>query len=185
IEESKTHVLYALDDKGKRMENSITVSDRGILDQLTKSKEAKITYSDGYVEKLDSREAITDKTGADEMINVFMFMADNTSVEWNFSRTKIDDAEQYGIKTLGLSDKVTLPFKDDKLITDIHSHPKVENNVQEEQKTMSGDRSNSTRRSWNQYVYFPESTRLYNVKNNKSTYIRHINRNPKRFINIK
>jgi RHS repeat-associated protein len=185
IEESKTHVLYALDDKGKRTDNSINVTDRNILDQLTKSKEMKMTYSDGYVEKVDSREARTDKNGADEMISIFMFMADNTNVEWNFSHAKVDGEEKYGIRTLGYSEETRSPFKGNDLITSLHSHPDIPNNVKEEQSSMRIDRGNSNSRNYNQYVYFPISTRLYNVKNGKSAYVRHINRNPKRFINIK
>ncbi|MDR2409490.1 MAG: hypothetical protein LBE13_15455 [Bacteroidales bacterium] len=185
IEESKTHVLYSLDDKGKRTENSITVNDRSILDQLTKSKEMQLTYSDGYVEKLDSREAITDKKGADDMINVFMFVSDNTNVEWNFSHAKVDGEEKYGIKTLGYSEETRPPFKGSDLITSLHSHPDISNNMQEEQSSMRADRYYSNTRNYNQYVYFPVSTRLYNVKNGKSVYVRHINGNPKRFINIK
>ena len=185
VEESKTHMLYSVDDKGKRTDKSITVNDRGILDQLSKPKTIEKVYSDGYTEKLDSRTAITDKKGADDMVNVFMFMADNTAVEWNFSRAKEDGEEKYGLKTLGDRDQTKSPFAQKDIITNIHSHPDVQTNITDEQSTMGNDRYYSKSRTSNEYVYFPISTRLYKVENGKSTYVRHINRNPKRFINIK
>ncbi|MBP5664266.1 MAG: hypothetical protein J6X16_08355 [Bacteroidales bacterium] len=181
--ESEKHQLFAIDKKGKRTGEFITLKNKNILNQLTKGKKNVLKGFDGNVcEEGNRREAVVGKKDVDDLLKVFKFVADNSDVEWEFEYSKEDGRSQYSLVTDGFSGQVTSHFGS-KAITSIHSHPKEPNNYQSEVNSLYGDRgySNSYPRT-NMYVYMPKSTRLFSV--NKNAYIRHINNDYRRFINL-
>ena len=181
--ESEKHQLFAIDKKGKRTGEFITLKNKNILTQLTKEKRIVLKGFDGNVcEEGNRREAVVGKKDVDDLLKVFKFVADNSDVEWEFEYSKEDGKNQYSLVTDGFSGQVTSHFGS-KAITSIHSHPKEPNNYQSELNSMYGDRGylNSYPQT-NMYVYMPKSTRLFNV--NKNAYIRHINNDYRRFINL-
>ncbi len=183
--ESETHQLFSIDNKGNRI-NSITIENRNILDQLSQSKSKPVIEDaeGNVIEQGDTRVAITDKRSSDDMLKIFKFVSDNTNVEWNINYAKVDGEIKYGIQTSSLENICYNTFGKDEIVTSIHSHPREPNNFNSEMESMWGDRSNSYSINYNNYVYMPKSTRLYSVKEGKSSYIRHIYNNYKRFINM-
>jgi RHS repeat-associated protein len=191
IEESKTHVLYALDNKGKRTENSITVNDRSILDQLTTDRNLQFNYAE------------IGKEGANDVFNIFKFAADNTNVEWVVHKYE-NDGTKYTIgtkhqeATSGSSQDYGIAKEP---IATIHSHPNVHTEMKYEEESMGVNRRNpnqitiwrdsdwynvqkdvvsNDRQTRLNYVYFPNSKRLYHVNFSGSAFIRNI-KNYKQF----
>ena len=77
-EQSDTHCLYYVDNDGNLSEDYVTVSDRSILDDLTKTE----VKTDGGAEVSSH----SSKTGINDMFKVFKFASDNTKVEWAIHR---------------------------------------------------------------------------------------------------
>ena len=108
VKESDDHRLYYMNNDGLLSDDYVSVSDRSILDDLTKT-EAKV---DGGA-KVSSH---TSKTGINDIFKVFKFASDKTKVEWavhrngdtytigtkhdssNASSWKINDVRQNGYK---------------------------------------------------------------------------------------
>ena len=181
--ESEKHQLFALDKNGKRTGEYITLKNKNILNQLEKGKRTVLRGYDGNeTEEGNRREAIVGKKDVDDLLNVFKFVSDNSNVEWEFEYSKQDGESQYSLVTDGFSNQVRSHFGS-KAITSIHSHPNEPNNYQSEKNSLYGDRGYlSSNSKTNMYVYMPKSTRLFNV--NKTAYIRHINNDYRRFINV-
>ena len=76
--ESDDHRLYYVNNNGVWSDDYVSVSDRSILDDLTKT-EAKV---DGGA-KVSSH---TSKTGINDIFKVFKFASDKTKVEWAVHR---------------------------------------------------------------------------------------------------
>ena len=97
-EQSDTHCLYYVDNDGNLSEDYVTVSDRSILDDLTKTE----VKTDGGAEVSSH----SSKTGINDMFKVFKFASDNTKVEWVIHRNgdtytigtghKTDNAASWG-----------------------------------------------------------------------------------------
>jgi hypothetical protein len=191
IEESKTHVLYALDDKGKRTDNSITVNDRGILDQLTTDRNSQFNYAE------------VGKGGANDVFNVFKFAADNTNVEWVVHKYE-NDGEKYTIGTMhhdakaGSWSDYEIPNQP---AATLHSHPGARTDIKTEIESMGfSKKGNDPPSIWRDsdwynvqkdvvsngrqtrlnYVYFQNSKRLYHINFNGPIFIRNI-KNYKQF----
>ena len=181
--ESEKHQLFALDKNGKRTGEYTTLKSENILAQLTKGKKTILRGFDGEVcEEGSRREALVGRKDVDDLLNVFKFVADNSTVEWEFEYAKENGKSQYSLVTDGFSGQVTSHFGS-KAITSIHSHPNEPNNYQSELNSLYGDRGYlSLYSKTNMYVYMPKSTRLFYL--NKNAYIRHINNDYRRFINI-
>ncbi len=77
-EQSDTHCLYYVDNDGNLSEDYVTVSDRSILDDLTKTE----VKTDGGAEVSSH----SSKTGINDMFKVFKFASDKTKVEWAIHR---------------------------------------------------------------------------------------------------
>ena len=78
VKESDDHRLYYMNNDGLLSDDYVSVSDRSILDDLTKT-EAKV---DGGA-KVSSH---TSKTGINDIFKVFKFASDKTKVEWAVHR---------------------------------------------------------------------------------------------------
>ena len=76
--ESDDHRLYYVNNNGVWSDDYVSVSDRSILDDLTKT-EAKV---DGGA-KVGSH---TSKSGINDIFKVFKFASDKTKVEWAVHR---------------------------------------------------------------------------------------------------
>ena len=181
--ESEKHQLFASDKNGKRTGESITLKNKNILNQLEKGKRTVLRGYDGNeTEEGNRREAVVGKKDVDDLLNVFKLVSDNSNVEWEFEYSKQDGESQYSLVTDGFPNQVRSHFGS-KAITSIHSHPNEPNNYQSEKNSLYGDRGYlSSNSKTNMYVYMPKSTRLFNV--NKTAYIRHINNDYRRFINV-
>ena len=132
-EKSETHQLIALDSKGKRTDNSITVSDRSILDGLTKDR--KGTNANYTV------------TQSAEVGKVFLFAADNSNVEWSLQGFSKDGKNSYVLGTSHLEGDVNADFygkammPESSLKFDVHSHP---SQIVDVRGASGGDRSDGT-----------------------------------------
>ena len=115
IEESEKHTMYALNSDGVRTGQSITISDRSIFDNLT-STGSNSGYTASYSGGNPS-----------ELASVFLFGADNSNVEWRFSRYNEGNGDQYAVGTAHINDlspsaaQMGFDYKDE--IAFIHSHP--------------------------------------------------------------
>ena len=178
-EASEGHRLYSMTSDGYRSQDYITVRDRSILDALSNGAD---------ISSFSSRENV------DDIFNVFKFASDNSDVEWVVHRnddnytigTKHDDGSAGGWKTYGL----------DKPQVSVHSHPGIATDMISEQISMGygegfvqkgndwenvlNDVNRNGAKARLNYVYFPNSSRLYFVGYYNATYIRNIN-NYKKF----
>jgi hypothetical protein len=187
-------VLYNLEnyESGKKDynetgdgDNGLIVNDTDILKELkvVRSIAVKKDY-DGYVYKSGNKRTVeTGKESGDDMVNVFLFLANNSDVEWNINYAIVNGTIKYGLGTYGWNDRSPNVLDKDGRITGIHSHPKP-NSYQDELHSMYGDRSKSKDRNYIQYVYMKGSGRLFHVKDGKSYYNSHINGNSSNFINM-
>lgn len=112
IEESNQHTMYALDKAGERTGQSLTLQSRDVFDALTSSGANGVTFAHGRPSDLAS---------------VFLFGADNTNVEWRFSRYNEGNGDKYAVGTRHENDLAINPeqmgFSKADEIAFIHSHP--------------------------------------------------------------
>ncbi len=121
---------------------------------------------------------------SDDLLKLFIFLAENTNVEWRFDRYMIDNRNQYALGTVNSerSSPTTkqLGYHYSKLISTVHSHPKSDSEENRELESM-GYENGGTRATgdwaWHRirvrgeyngkkleilpypnYVYFPKST---------------------------
>ncbi len=179
-EKSKTHILYSLDNNGNRSKSHISISNRSILDNLTKteSKTKRGVPVSSY----------TSSTGIDDMFKVFKYASDNSDVEWVIHR----DGDTYALGTKHLSDSAGSwdDYLENSPQASVHSHPGVKPTTSDEIDSMgytvnvemaNGDYYNVIRdiiRNRQQtrlnYVYFPTSSNLYHVEYPRIRFIRKV-----------
>ena len=161
--ESDDHRLYYVNNNGVWSDDYVSVSDRSILDDLTKT-EAKV---DGGA-KVSSHAS---KTGINDIFKVFKFASDKTKVEWAVHRN--GDTYTIGTKHDSSNASSWKDYMDEQPNATVHSHPGIDidneissmgygtNFYTTDQRNVINDvRQNGyiTRKS---YVYFPNSSRLY------------------------
>lgn len=180
IGESREHTLYALNKDGGRTGQSITISDRSIFDGLAATGEKsnyKVSYTGG---------------APTELASVFLFGADNSDVEWRFSRYDAGGGDQYAIGTAHIDDLAISPdqmgFARENEIASVHSHPGEFRSVtgpKSEHGSMgwmpgpmgvirSGDSYNVANKTdiypgnKNLYVYVPYSGNIHHVRGDQA-----------------
>ena len=177
-EQSDTHCLYYVDNDGNLSEDYVTVSDRSILDDLTKTE----VKTDGGAEVSSH----SSKTGINDMFKVFKFASDNTKVEWVIHR----NGDSYTIGTGHKTDNAASweDYVGAMPNATVHSHPGINAIVSEETYSMgygatvrNNDQNNfkldvkkygiAARKN---YVYFPNSGRLYKVGYNNAFFIKNV-----------
>ena len=177
-EQSDTHCLYYVDNDGNLSEDYVTVSDRSILDDLTKTE----VKTDGGTEVSSH----SSKTGINDMFKVFKFASDNTKVEWAIHR----NGDTYTIGTGHKTDNAASweDYVGAMPNATVHSHPGINAIVSEETYSMgygatvrNNDQNNfkldvkkygiAARKN---YVYFPNSGRLYKVGYNNAFFIKNV-----------
>ena len=177
-EQSDTHCLYYVDNDGNLSEDYVTVSDRSILDDLTKTE----VKTDGGTEVSSH----SSKTGINDMFKVFKFASDNTKVEWAIHR----NGDSYTIGTGHKTDNAASwgDYSKDKPNATVHSHPGINAIASEETYSMGygaaiqnndqnkviSDIDKNGIAARKNYVYFPNSGRLYKVGYNNAIFIKNV-----------
>ena len=178
VKESDDHRLYYMNNDGLLSDDYVSVSDRSILDDLTKT-EAKV---DGGA-KVSSH---TSKTGINDIFKVFKFASDKTKVEWAVHRN--GDTYTIGTGHNSYSASSWEDYTNGKPNATVHSHPGIKAAVDEETFSMGYgapyrdtdwnnvriDVKQAREKARKSYVYFPNSGRLYNVGYHNAIYIKDI-----------
>ncbi len=126
VKESDDHRLYYMNNDGLLSDDYVSVSDRRILDDLTKT-EAKV---DGGA-KVSSH---TSKTGINDIFKVFKFASDKTKVEWAVHRN--GDTYTIGTGHNSYSASSWEDYTKDKPNATLHSHPGINAIVDDETYSM-------------------------------------------------
>ena len=183
--QSEQHTLYAVNSKGERTGNSLTLKNRQIFDDLASSGK-----SSNYL----NSHAVGGENTQDDMLNVFKFAADNSTVEWRVDRFRDDGHSSFAVGTVHqTNDSPTaenLGHKSSSVIAFIHSHPNAELDgelwsmgfrSQVNGEIHYGRGSDYDLRSYYSdynclyYTYFPKSGNLYSVRSHKKpAYIRNV-----------
>ena len=178
VKESDDHRLYYMNNDGLLSDDYVSVSDRSILDDLTKT-EAKV---DGGA-KVSSH---TSKSGINDIFKVFKFASDKTKVEWAVHRN--GDTYTIGTGHNSYSASSWEDYTNGKPNATVHSHPGIKAAVDEETFSMGYgapyrdtdwnnvriDVKQAREKARKSYVYFPNSGRLYNVGYHNAIYIKDI-----------
>lgn len=191
--------LYAVNDEGVEQDtnndgttnsdDSIVVNDQTILPELAAVKESE---NSSYHGQKNLRDATRGEGSQNDLFKIFSFAADNSNVEWSLYRLNIDGETQFNLGTFGNNSVAPggSRFDSSQLVAGIHSHPGIPTSSSEEIGSMFGDRSITTgqiRRNGQapglKYVYFPNSTNIYNISNTTAqpSFIRKTNGDYKRF----
>ena len=184
--QSEQHTLYAVNSKGERTGNSLTLKNRQIFDDLASSGKSS-NYSNSH--------AVGGENTQDDMLNVFKFAADNSTVEWRVDRFRDNGNSSYAVGTVHKTNYAPtaeeLGHSSSSVIAFIHSHPNAylygelwsmgfisqANGVMHFSK--ESDISRKTyEASYKQclyYTYFPKSGNLFSVRSGKiPAYIRNV-----------
>ena len=178
VKESDDHRLYYMNNDGLLSDDYVSVSDRSILDDLTKT-EAKVEGG----AKVGSH---TSKSGINDIFKVFKFASDKTKVEWAVHRN--GDTYTIGTGHNSYSASSWEDYTKDKPNATVHSHPGIKAAVDEETFSMGYgapyrdtdwnnvriDVKQAREKARKSYVYFPNSGRLYNVGYHNAIYIKDI-----------
>ena len=176
VKESDDHRLYYMNNDGLLSDDYVSVSDRSILDDLTKT-EAKV---DGGA-KVGSH---TSKTGINDIFKVFKFASDKTKVEWAVHRN--GDTYTIGTGHNSYSASSWEDYAKNKPNATVHSHPGIDigneissmgygtNYYNTDQRNVIDDVEQNGRITRKSYVYFPNSSRLYYVGYYNASFIRPI-----------
>ena len=178
VKESDDHRLYYMNNDGLLSDDYVSVSDRSILDDLTKT-EAKV-YGGAKVS------SHTSKSGINDIFKVFKFASDKTKVEWAVHRN--GDTYTIGTGHNSYSASSWEDYAKNKPNATLHSHPGINAIVDDETYSMGygatqyDNDQNKVKRDINQngiksrknYVYFPNSGRLYNVGYNNAIFIKNV-----------
>ena len=174
--ESDDHRLYYVNNNGVWSDDYVSVSDRSILDDLTKT-EAKV---DGGA-KVSSH---TSKSGINDIFKVFKFASDKTKVEWAVHRN--GDTYTIGTGHNSYSASSWEDYAKNKPNATVHSHPGIDigneissmgygtNYYNTDQRNVIDDVEQNGRITRKSYVYFPNSSRLYYVGYYNASFIRPI-----------
>ena len=176
VKESDDHRLYYMNNDGLLSDDYVSVSDRSILDDLTKT-EAKV-YGGAKVS------SHTSKSGINDIFKVFKFASDKTKVEWAVHRN--GDTYTIGTGHNSYSASSWEDYTKDKPNATVHSHPGIDigneissmgygtNYYNTDQRNVIDDVEQNGRITRKSYVYFPNSSRLYYVGYYNASFIRPI-----------
>ena len=163
VKESDDHRLYYMNNDGLLSDDYVSVSDRSILDDLTKT-EAKV---DGGA-KVSSH---TSKSGINDIFKVFKFASDKTKVEWAVHRN--GDTYTIGTGHNSYSASSWEDYAKNKPNATVHSHPGIDigneissmgygtNYYNTDQRNVIDDVEQNGRITRKSYVYFPKIGRAH------------------------
>ena len=175
-EQNDRHYLYYEDEYGKR------------TNQYVQFSSPEIMYGLEYYPEYDEEERhiyMSQSKNANDVFKVFKFAADHSNKEWVVHKNK----DMYTIGTI-LDPISSASYQDyglGKPDASIHSHPEVEPSLKKEIESMGynkepwgmiydGDAYNARhfiKPKYN-YVYFPNSSRIYNIERDYPRFIRSI-----------
>lgn len=173
--------IYAVDNDWNIIKKMrVTARDQSILNQLL--EELKISVANPYVfmGNRDLNYALGDEKNQNELLKIFLFLAENTNVEWRLDRYMENGTNKYSLATIhdhsfspsaewcGHSTKSTIAL--------LHSHPNVSNNKTLELASMGWESglvskdsdadlkyNNDNYHSVYYYTYFPKSKKLWSL----------------------
>ncbi len=193
-------ILYAIDKNGdlkdtnkdnkKDEKDGVTVKTKGLIGQLTSFRKGSEENGEKYISSIGEQS----EQHESDYYSLFKYVSDNTPVEFSLTffsdrgkdfiqlATFGDTAEAPGHASLGIS---LLNLK-----KEYHSHPGINSSVASERYSMGEFAKNqiyprsdfgyaiNNKRTYPNYVYFPNSKRLYNVNMYNIKFITKVN-NPK------
>ena len=163
VKESDDHRLYYMNNDGLLSDDYVSVSDRSILDDLTKT-EAKV-YGGAKVS------SHTSKSGINDIFKVFKFASDKTKVEWAVHRN--GDTYTIGTGHNSYSASSWEDYAKNKPNATVHSHPGIDigneissmgygtNYYNTDQRNVIDDVEQNGRITRKSYVYFPKIGRAH------------------------
>jgi hypothetical protein len=186
--DDKTDRLFAVDGKGnkKDINSSGTVNNsdsvevgKGILNQMTSIRSgSEKNIEGGYTS------AITEQSpqANQDFKSIFKFAADNSSAEFSLTSFSHKGKDLVQLSTFGDSATSPSPFqlgiiKPNKNVSNhMHSHPDVRTHLAVENYSMGGDYRNAKtdNRQYPNKVYFPDSSRLYQVTTQGTLFIKKV-----------
>jgi len=138
-------------------DNGLKVNDRSILPNLSTTNAEGISISQGHT------------TGSiDDVFKVFKFCADNTNVEWGLARYQFN---KYAVYTSHNTEEVISPISLNigNIIANIHSHPSVAANYEDEMYSMGAQYIDHSAFNGNKgWSYTPQSRSDWRTKNTHS-----------------
>jgi hypothetical protein len=175
FKKSNEHLLFALDNNGKRNGNSLSLNDDKIFSALHKE-------GNNHVSK-----AVGGKDSKLDLMKTFLFLANNSKAEWKISDYSTNNGTEIVLGTLHNTDfspsSEDQGYSDNNLKGFIHSHPDIEKDEEsssmgitiksgKDTYSVSGDnriKLNSLANSKNYFYgsYFPISGNLWSVEGYK------------------
>ena len=187
-------ILYAIDrngnlkdtnkDKKTDEKDGLTVKSEGLLSQLTNYRSGSGENGARYFSSIGEQSEQHEK----DYLNIFKYMSDNTGAE--FSLTFFEGKSKNWIELATYRDDDSAPSPDNlgkrinysKVKWHAHNHPPGYASEMSSMGILGGDLKSgdalnaiNNKRSYPNYVYFPESKKLYNVTMYGIEYIKKIN----------
>ncbi|WP_394775875.1 JAB-like toxin 1 domain-containing protein [Flavobacterium sp.] len=167
------------DGAGKFSEKDGIKVKSGIIGQMINSS-GKIDGKDYYSSKSEYSEQ-----NENNYLNIFKFASDNSTSEFGMHTYNSNGKKMIQLSTNADEGAVTAPIgfgiKNSDVINRWHSHPSIRTNPSVEKFSIQGNTGDSDyghsfyqKRNYN-YIYFPNSSRLYNVTPTTINYIKQIN----------
>ena len=152
----------------------------GIIGQMVNSS-GKIDGKDYYSSKSEYSKEIEN-----DYLNVFKYASDNSTSEFGMHTFNSNGKKMIQLSTNTDEGAVSSPsafgIKNSDVINSWHSHPGIRTNPSVEKFSIQGNtgdsdygRSYYQNRNYPNYIYFPKSSRLYNVTPTTINYIKQIN----------
>ncbi|WP_317165158.1 RHS repeat-associated core domain-containing protein, partial [Flavobacterium ajazii] len=182
--------VYAVDNKGNKKDtdgnkkvdekDAVTIA-KGIANQMTEDR--PIIKVDGDLYAPSSATSTANNKTVSDYSNLFKFVADNTNVEFSLTLYKSEGQNKVSLSTFhdgwgtfspalfGINN----PNKN--VFVHTHSHPGIDTHPSYERSSISGDLENSKGRkaTYPNNIYFPNSSRLYNVTQEQIYFVKNIN----------
>jgi hypothetical protein len=189
--------VYVLDDNGNKKDlkdkNGKDIKDyetvaKGILNQMTEDRPIIKMDDDGSLKAPSSATSDNNKKTESDYSNLFKFVADNTRVEFGLTFYKSGNQSKVSLSTLHdigytfspATFGIDNPNKN--VIRHYHSHPGINPTKASEEFSIRGNTGASDyghsyyqNRTYPNYIYFPNSSKLYNVTPSTINFIKNIN----------
>ncbi|HWJ29432.1 MAG TPA: RHS repeat-associated core domain-containing protein, partial [Flavisolibacter sp.] len=201
--EDKPDILYVNDNDNKTVDQNkdgkidekdgLEVKTKGMLEQLTKVRSIA-ELNDGTKTPLHSIVSINSPQEESDLRNLFLFISNNTLVEFNLTYFKYKGKDYISLATVGQYHEApsakNLGLKETDIYKRYHDHPNVLPS-ENERSTMGEDiygrpytgdyqRVVDDKIKHPEYVYFKHSTNLYNITQRGIQFVQKINNDIKK-----
>ena len=190
-------ILYAIDKNGdlkdtnkddkKDEKDGVTIKSKGLIGQLTNYRKGSENNGQKYISSIGELDEQHEK----DYYSLFKYISDNTQAEFSLTFFSDRDKDFIQLATFGNNSEApghnSLGISISNLKKEYHSHPGIKSSVASERYSMGEfakdqiyPRSDfgyaiDSRRTYPNYVYFPNSKRLYNVNMYTIKFITKIN----------